>query len=107
MFSGSEATLYADIKSIDTVKSIKVSARELSSSEDDTFAIHLKNISIHSDRYSDAELERMVLSGNLTDTVSDSDESLDGKALLICALIVFSSIVLVWVVWIVSRSYIK
>lgn len=103
VFSGSEATLYADIENIDTVRSIKLNARELSSSEDESFSIYIKNISIHSGRYSDSELERMVLSGNLTDSIDDRDGSLENKAFFVSALVIVLSVVLVWGIWLAFR----
>ena len=104
VFCGSETVLYADIENIDTVRSIKVSARELSSSGDESQSIYIKNISIHSNKYGDGELEKMVLSGNLTDVNFDSDEALEELAILIMILIVVISISLLWLVRLIIGS---
>jgi hypothetical protein len=98
VFCGSDTTLYADIEKLDTVRSIKLSARELSSSGDKGYEIYLNNISIHSNVYSDADLEKMALSGGLTDSSSHSDDSLEELAIQVVSLIVVLSIVLLWTV---------
>lgn len=102
-FSGSEATLYADIENIDTVKSIKISTRELSSSDVVEHTMLLKNMSIHSDEYSDADLEKMVLSGSLEDGIVKNNIGSDALAQFVVLLIVAVSLVLVWGIWIICK----
>ena len=103
VFSGSDAILYADIENVDTVKSIKLSARELSSSEDATYSVYLRNISIHSSEYNDEDLEKIVVSGGIIDGNEQSGNASEELAQAIALAIVVASIILVWGIWLVCK----
>jgi hypothetical protein len=101
IFSGVETELYADVREIDEIESIKISIKELNTSDDSgqVYNACVKNISIHSEKYDDEELQRMVMSGELVSDSSTkgSDDSL--VALKISAIFLGSSIAIVLFIW--------
>ena len=104
VFAGNEVVLYADIESIDTVKSIKLCARDLNSTpdEDGSFSVYIKNISIHSDIYSDVELERIALEGGLV--YNEDEDAREDKNLIWIAAVMLTSIAAVAATWIIYKT---
>ncbi len=101
VFSGVETELYADVSEIDEIESIKISVKELdpNAESDHTYNVCVKNISIHSEKYDDEELQRMVMSGEFVSdsTTNASDDGL--AALKISAIFVGISVAIVLVIW--------
>ncbi len=101
VFSGVETVLYADVREIDEIESIKITVKDLSSEQgsSNAYNICIKNISIHSEKYDDDELQKMVMSGELVSdsAVNKTDDSL--TALKRSAAFVGISVAVVLVIW--------
>lgn len=104
VFSGSDATLYADIQKIDAVKSIEISTRELSATDGDDYKIYVRNISIHSNEYGDAALEKLVVSGSITEGGGRSDVETEELAEAVVVAIIAVSLLLIWGVWLFYKA---
>ena len=99
VFSGDDSTLYADIESLDVIRAIKISARDLNPSGDDkaeSFELCINGISIHSSKYTDEELENAVLSGAMEDDLFDENQKFyQSRALKITAIVTAISVAFV------------
>ena len=103
VFSGSEAMLYADIQKIDVVKSIEISARDLSAT-DESFKLYVRNIAIHSNEYGDTALEKLVVSGSITDSGARSDVESEELAETIVVAVIVVSLMIIWGVWLFYKA---
>ena len=64
--SDNRAQIFVDTSDIDEIQYIKVSLRSLDGEIQGNIKMCINSVSIHSDVYSDKELEEIVLSGELT-----------------------------------------
>lgn len=103
VFSGSDATLYADIQKIDVVKSIEISARDLAAT-DESYKLYVRNIAIHSNEYGDATLEKLVVSGSITDSGERSDVESEELAETIVGAVIIVSLMIIWGVWLFYKA---
>lgn len=105
MFDGGESELYANIEDLDRIESITISSRDLSKGESKarSYEIQIQHISIHSNIYSDLELEGMVLSGGLVEDLHSGLNLYENNKLLITFLIVILSVILVLIVWFITK----
>ena len=100
VFSGVGTIIYADIEEMDTVDSIKFNIRDLNSdAEGEAYNVCVKNISIHSVKYSDYELERMVLSGEMIDNAENDYDLNSNDMLAVIVGVVCGSIFAVAIFW--------
>jgi hypothetical protein len=104
IFDGSSATLYADIQDIDVVKAIEINTREISSSDVDEYKVYVKNIAIHSNEYGDSALERLVVSGSITDSETRSDVESKELAEAIVIAVIIVSLMIIWGIWLFYKA---
>ena len=108
VFGGNEAMLYADMESIDTVNAITLRVRDLNSSTDvdNEFSVYVKSISLHSEIYSDGELEEMALRGGLVYDEESDTESSDRNLIetLAVVLVSITAVIGAWIIYKVSKK---
>ncbi len=109
VFSGVDTVIYADIENIDEIEFIKVSTRNLDSYENGEgyYDLCIKNISIHSTKYDDRTLERMVLAGEFSDDVAANIGGENYRSLMIVSIFSGAAIFLVVLVWIFYKIFRK
>ena len=72
---GEKTVVYADISELELVEYIKVGVRNLSDASTESVDMCIESISIHSKKYNDAELENMVLSGDIIDKKEENNNT--------------------------------
>ena len=91
--SGVSTVLYADVREIDEIESIKIAVRPINdeSETDGPYNVCIRNISIHSEEYNDDELQKMVISGELVnDSSSDRSDDMSMSLRIVSAFLIIS-----------------
>ena len=104
--SGEITTAYSDVSSLDRIEYIKIGIRSLSRGDDSKGLMCIRSVSLHSEVHDENELERMVLSGEMTPT--DDPKGKDVRAsLMIPAVVVGVSVAFIAAVWWASWAFRK
>jgi hypothetical protein len=106
MKSDTVTSMYTDVSDVDKIEYIKISFRSLEGGDVSDVKLCISSVSIHSDVYTDGELEDIVLSGELMGGKDNADAS-QTSVLNVLVVLICLSFIVVAVLWFIFYAVSK